>query len=60
MMILREDLDGDREKEMVISFLLRSLMPGDAPAIDITEPRPQTAARPAKRRTPQAARRARS
>ena len=60
MMILREDLDGEREKEMVVSFLLRSLTPVDADALDITEPRQKTAARPAKRRSAQAGRRARS
>ena len=46
MMILREDLDAEREKEMVAAFLLRSLVPGDHGAIDLTE----RTARPAKRR----------
>lgn len=58
MMILREDLDAEREREMVISFLLRSLTP-DGAAIDLTEPR-QAASRPAKRRKAPGARRARS
>jgi AcrR family transcriptional regulator len=60
MMILREDLDGDREREMVVSFLLRSLVSAESPAIDITEPRSQPAARPAKRRKTPAVRQARS
>ena len=60
MLILREDLDGEREKEMVVSFLLRSLVPGDAPAIDLTERRSQPAAPKALRRKAPAARRARS
>jgi AcrR family transcriptional regulator len=36
MMILREDLDAEREREMVMNFLLPSLTPG-AHAIDLTE-----------------------
>jgi hypothetical protein len=58
MMILREDLDGEREQEMVVSFLLRSLTPGE-PTVDITERRSQPAAQPAKRRKAPPARRAR-
>jgi AcrR family transcriptional regulator len=58
MMILREDLDGEREQEMVVSFLLRSLTPGE-PTVDITERRSQPAALPAKRRKAPPARRAR-
>lgn len=57
MMILREDLDAERERELFTSFLLRSLLPG--PAIDLTESR-QAAPRTAKRRKAPAARRARS
>jgi AcrR family transcriptional regulator len=59
MMILREDLDGDREKEMITSFLLRSLVPGE-PTIDITEPRSQPTAPKAKRLKSPATGRARS
>jgi AcrR family transcriptional regulator len=59
MMILREDLDGEREKEMIVSFLLRSLLPGH-PTIDITEPRSQPAAPKALRRKAPTTRRARS
>lgn len=36
MMILREDLDAEREREMVTNFLLPSLTPGPH-AIDLTE-----------------------
>ena len=36
MMILREDLDAEREREMVLNFLLPSLTPGSH-AIDLTE-----------------------
>ena len=39
MMILREDLDDEREREMVQGFLLPSLMPRDDRSIDITEGR---------------------
>jgi AcrR family transcriptional regulator len=39
MMILREDLDAEREREMFRDFLLRSLMPVEEPAVDITEGR---------------------
>jgi len=59
MMILREDLDGEREKEMIVSFLLRSLLPGH-PTIDITEPRSQLTAPKALRRKAPTTRRARS
>ena len=46
MMILREDLDAEREREMVLTFLLPSLMPQDHAAVDLTE----RTTRPAKRR----------
>ena len=46
MMILREDLDAEREREMVLTFLLPSLMPPDHAAVDLTARTP----RPAKRR----------
>ena len=59
MMILREDLDGEREKEMIVSFLLRSLLPAH-PTIDITEPRSQPTAPKALRRKAPTTRRARS
>lgn len=58
MMILREDLDAERERDMVRDFLLRSLMPL-APAIDLTEPR-KTPSRPVKRRKSSSARQSRS
>ena len=37
MMILREDLDAEREREMVFNFLLPSLTHGNHTAIDLTE-----------------------
>lgn len=49
MMILREDLDGEREREMATSFLLRSLTPPGPEAVDIREPRTKKAGRPPKR-----------
>jgi AcrR family transcriptional regulator len=53
MMILREDLDAEREREMVMNFLLPSLTPGPH-AIDLTERTARTAN--PKRRTPRASR----
>lgn len=47
MMILREDLDAEREREMVMNFLLPSLTPGGAHAIDLTE---RTARTPKRRK----------
>ena len=43
MMILRDDLDDEREREMVEAFLLRSLAPAGDPTVDITEARPKRA-----------------
>ncbi len=37
MMVLREDLDAEREREMLRDFILPSLMPFEAPALDITD-----------------------
>jgi hypothetical protein len=48
-MILREDLDGEREKEMVVSFLLRSLVPFGEHAVDLTGPRAKAKGRAPKR-----------
>jgi AcrR family transcriptional regulator len=55
MMILREDLDAEREREMVLQFLLPSLTPRGQ-AIDLTE----RTGRAPKRRKPPAVRQARS
>jgi AcrR family transcriptional regulator len=49
MMILREDLDAEREREMVMNFLLPSVMPGPH-AIDLTERPKQPKSRVPKRR----------
>jgi AcrR family transcriptional regulator len=60
MMILREDLDAERERAMVKDFLLRSILPPPERAIDLSEPRDKASARPVKRRKAPAARKARS
>lgn len=41
MMILREDLDADREREMIMDFLLPSLTPRDNGSIDLTDRGPK-------------------
>jgi len=50
MMILREDLDAEREREMIETFLLPSLLPRHDDAVDLTERRGVAAAPAAKRR----------
>ena len=57
MMILREDLDAERERDMIETFLLPSLLPRDNGAIDITEGRrPVAAPAPKRRRSTKAGR----
>jgi len=41
MMILREDLDPEREREMVMAFLLPSLAPQENGSIDLTDRAPK-------------------
>jgi hypothetical protein len=56
MMILREDLDPDRERAMVRDFFLHSILPQDAQLVDLTEARAQPASGPNARRTAKARR----
>jgi AcrR family transcriptional regulator len=56
MMILREDLDAEQEREMVLNFLLPSLSPGNHAAIDLTERAAKTAKRRKVSRGPAASR----
>jgi AcrR family transcriptional regulator len=60
MMILREDLDAERERAMVKDFLLRSVQPPPDRAAGLGENREKATPRPVKRRKAPAARKARS
>jgi AcrR family transcriptional regulator len=55
MMILREDLDAEREREMIRAFLLHSILPIDR-AVDISETRSKARPAPKRRRTTKAGR----
>lgn len=60
MMILREDLDAERERAMVKDFLLRSIQPPPDRAVDRSETGDNVPPRPVKRRKAPAVRKARS
>ena len=56
MMILREDLDAEREREMIRNFLLHSIMPPGERAVDISHARPKATRAPKRRRSATTAR----
>ena len=56
MMILREDLDAERERDMVMAFLLPSLAPRENGAIDLTDRATRTPKRRKVSRGPAASR----